>query len=187
MISPATLLESRVGEVTSGSPRRLDPDHLGDHVDRLFRAAWALCGDPHDAEDLVQETYARVLSRARFLRRDDDLAYLLRVLRNTHVSRLRHNGRRVAEVPLEKAKETAPASDVRRPEFAFEVTELFRAIAALPVGSAEALVAVDVVGMSYREAARALGVKEATLTTRLHRARRRVVHTLTSEPSSSPA
>jgi DNA-directed RNA polymerase specialized sigma24 family protein len=41
----------------------LDPRHAGDHIDRLYRAAWALCGSREDAEDLVQETYARVLGR----------------------------------------------------------------------------------------------------------------------------
>jgi hypothetical protein len=40
--------------------RTLDPAQLGDHLDRLYRAAWALCGSREDAEDLVQETYARV-------------------------------------------------------------------------------------------------------------------------------
>jgi RNA polymerase sigma-70 factor (ECF subfamily) len=50
---------------------RLDPESLPVHVDRLFRAAWALCGSPHDAEDLVQETFLRVLSRPRLLRGDD--------------------------------------------------------------------------------------------------------------------
>lgn len=69
--------------------RSLDPAHLADHLDRLYRAAWASCGSREDAEDLVQDTYARVLAKPRLLRRDDDLAYLLRVLRNTHVSRLR--------------------------------------------------------------------------------------------------
>ena len=39
------------------------PEVLGDHLDRLYRAAWALCGSREDAEDLVQETYARVLSK----------------------------------------------------------------------------------------------------------------------------
>ena len=66
--------------------RQLDPRGAGDHLDRLFRAAWALCGSREDAEDLVQDTYARVLARPRLLRNEDDLGYLLRALRNTYVS-----------------------------------------------------------------------------------------------------
>jgi hypothetical protein len=50
----------------------LAADELGDHMDRLYRAAWALCGSREDAEDLVQDTYTRVLARPRFLRRDHD-------------------------------------------------------------------------------------------------------------------
>ena len=50
--------------------RLLEAERLPDHSDRLFRAAYALCGTSHDAEDLVQETYARVLRRPRFIRRD---------------------------------------------------------------------------------------------------------------------
>ncbi|MEY2535647.1 MAG: hypothetical protein QOF29_3557, partial [bacterium] len=72
----------------------LDPADLGDHVDRLFRAAWAMCGSREDAEDLVQDTFARVLAKPRLLRNDDDLGYLLRVLRNTFVSRHRATSRR---------------------------------------------------------------------------------------------
>src|SRR6476646_2671170 len=78
----------------SGPARQLDPAALGDHVDRLYRAAWALCGSREDAEDLVQETFAKVLVKPRFLRNDDDLGYLLRVLRNTFVSRHRATMRR---------------------------------------------------------------------------------------------
>ena len=47
--------------------RMLDSARLGDHLDRLYRAAWALCGSRENAEDLVQETYARVLARPRLL------------------------------------------------------------------------------------------------------------------------
>ena len=79
--------------VPQGPLRRLDPEDLGDHLDRLYRAAWGMCGRREDAEDLVQETYARVLARPRWLRREDDLAYLLRALRNVHVSRMRAAGR----------------------------------------------------------------------------------------------
>ena len=69
--------------------RTLDPARLGDHLDRLYRAAWALCGSREEAEDLVQETYARVLARPRLLRREDDLGYLLRALRNTFLNQKR--------------------------------------------------------------------------------------------------
>ena len=73
--------------------RTLDPARLGDHLDRLYRAAWALCGSREDAEDLVQETYARVLARPRLLRNDDDLGYLLRALRNTFLTQKRTESR----------------------------------------------------------------------------------------------
>ena len=74
--------------------RQLDPEALGDHIDRLYRAAWSLCGSREEAEDLVQETFERVLRRPRFLRSEDDLGYLLRVLRNTFFSQRRAAGRR---------------------------------------------------------------------------------------------
>src|SRR5204863_205401 len=72
----------------------LVPASLGDHVDRLYRAAWGLCGSREDAEDLVQETYVKVLAKTRFLRNDDDLGYLLMVMRNTFYSRHRSAQRR---------------------------------------------------------------------------------------------
>jgi RNA polymerase sigma-70 factor (ECF subfamily) len=62
-----------------------------------------------------------------------------------------------------------------RPEDALEAQELYSAIAKLPEDFRLALVAVDIVGLSYSEAGRALKAREATITTRLHRARRRVV------------
>src|SRR5947208_8631484 len=87
--------------------RTLDPARLGDHLDRLYRAAWALCGAREEAEDLVQETYARVLAKPRFLRNDDDLGYLLRVLRNTFYSQRRTAGRRPVTTPMPEEYEPA--------------------------------------------------------------------------------
>src|SRR6516164_2896980 len=83
-----------------GMERALDPARLGDHLDRLYRAAWALCGSREDAEDLVQETYARVLRRPRLLRHEDDLGYLLRALRNTFLNQKRAERRRLQAAPL---------------------------------------------------------------------------------------
>jgi len=49
------------------------------------------------------------------------------------------------------------------------------------------IVAIDVLGLSYRDAADALGIKEATVTTRLHRARGRVADALTDSEQSVAA
>src|SRR5918912_135678 len=92
--------------------RELDPNRLGDHIDRLYRAARAMCGSREAAEDLVQDTYARVLARPRFLRSEDDLGYLLRVLRNTFVSGRRTAGRRPREEELgEELADASPAPE----------------------------------------------------------------------------
>jgi RNA polymerase sigma-70 factor (ECF subfamily) len=158
--------------------RRLDPERLGDHLDRLYRAAWALCGSREEAEDLVQDTYARVLARPRLLRNDDDLGYLLRVLRNTYVSSRRASARRPqAQAVAEDFEPTDPRTGARPDEMA-EAREVFAAIAELPEDFRDALIAVDVAGLSYREAGKLLGAKEATITTRLHRGRNQVAHRL---------
>jgi RNA polymerase sigma-70 factor, ECF subfamily len=168
---------------------RLDPQALVRHLDRLYRAAWALCGSREEAEDLVQETVARVLARPRRLHGEDELGYLLRALRNTFLTTRRTASRRPQEVArLEDALAVDPRP-VGRPEAALEAHELFGAIAALPEDFRLALVAVDVVGLSYREAADALGTREATVATRLFRARERVARALEggASPDHGPA
>jgi RNA polymerase sigma-70 factor (ECF subfamily) len=167
--------------------RQLDPRALGDHIDRLYRAAWSLCGSREDAEDLVQETFARVLRRPRFLKSEDDLGYLLKVLRNTYFSSRRTAARRpqVTELPddLDRVEDRAAV----RPEARIESRELYAAISALPDDFRDALIAIDVVGLSYREAAKALGAREATITTRLHRARQRVAAALLANDEETQA
>ncbi len=160
--------------MTESQTRLLDPQRLGDHVDRLYRAAWSLTGSREDAEDLVQDTYARVLKRPRLLRSDDDLGYLLRVLRNTYFSAHRAAKRRVSTEPLPDELDRLEDRRARQPQDELHARELYAEIAALPTDFRDALVAIDVLGLSYREAARALKVREATITTRLYRARVRL-------------
>jgi RNA polymerase sigma-70 factor, ECF subfamily len=130
----------------------------------------------------VQDTFARVLSKPRLLRGDDDLAYLMRVLRNTFFSSRRTASRRpVTGASLEDVV-VADTRPTAQPEQAIDAQELYAAVAELPEDFRLALVAVDVLGLSYREAASALGTREATITTRLFRARRQVVRLLADDP-----
>ena len=167
----------------ASTSRTLDPDSLGDHIDRLFRAAWALCGSRADAEDLVQETFARVLLKPRRMQKDDDFGYLLHALRNTFFSSRRAAARRLAPGAIPEGFDLADPSTATRPELAAEANEVFAVIASLPDVYRDALVAVDVAGLSYAEAAEALGTKEATITSRLFRARAQVVRGMESAPS----
>src|SRR5215217_6793450 len=107
----ATAVQARAvrGPLPSGAvtapDRMLDPATLGDRIDRLFRAAWAMSGSRAEAEDLVQETFARVLAKPRRVRNEDDLGYLLQALRNTFISSRRAAARRVAPTALDDSIE----------------------------------------------------------------------------------
>lgn len=161
----------------SEGARVLEPAALPAHFERLYRAAYGLCGCREDAEDLVQETYARVLRRPRLLRRQDDIVYLLRVLRNTWVSDYRAASARPLTAQVEEIDFIAdPRGDPT--VAALELQAIYTAIGELPEGLRETIVAVDVVGLSYKEAARALGTKDGTIMSRLYRAREQIAHQL---------
>ena len=167
------------------TPRRLDPDRVVEHLPRLYRAARAWTRSRVEAEDFVQETCARVLARPRLLRGEDELGYLLRALRNTLVSQRRSERRRPQTAPLIDELDVRVRSG-DDPAQAAETNQVYAAIHELPEEFRDALVAVDVVGLSYREAARALGVPEGTVTSRLFRARDRVARRLEG-PLANPS
>src|SRR5881275_1323696 len=129
--------------------RTLEPARLGDHLDRLYRAAWALCGSREDAEDLVQETYTRLLAHPRLLRKEDDLGYLLRALRNTFLNQKRTESRRLRTAPLpDEQLDVVADPHATDPATAVEAGEVYAAVAALPADYRDVLVAVDVTGLS---------------------------------------
>jgi RNA polymerase sigma-70 factor, ECF subfamily len=182
-VPTATPRTRRTARASTTTERLLDPGKLGGHFDRLFRAAWAMCGSRELAEDLVQETYVSVLSRPRLLRRDDDLGYLLKALRNTWYSHLRRERLRRESTSAfpERPEEVAATSSRDDPQASVEAAEVIETIATLPAEFREALVAIDIAGLSYAEAAKALRVRKATITSRLFRARNRVAESL-SQP-----
>lgn len=166
----------------------LNPQSLVGHKDRLYRAACALCGSRQDAEDLVQETFTRVLARPRLLRdQPSELAYLMRVLHNTFLSGRRDASRRPRVVVTLEDVQVLDLHATQAPQRALEVGELYAAIAELPERYRLILVAVDLLGLSYGETGRSLGVREATVATRLFRARKLLVGRLAEEEKPAPS
>ncbi len=172
LIAPSGRSPTRRGTMWSGVPtadHELDRERLPEHLDRLYRTAVVMTGSRQDAEDLVQETYVRVLRRPRFLRNDDDLAYLMRTMRNAWLNIRRGRGAEARAVE-ESARllERAPEPD---PLLSVEAHALLEAVSELPPIYRDAIAAVDVLGLSYKDAAKALRTREGTIMSRLFRAR----------------
>ena len=128
---------------------------------RLYRAALAILGDPHEAEDAVQDAFVRYLEKA-----PGDLespsAWLMRVLVNGCKSRLRLAWRRVGPLP-----DTLPAPG---PEEREELEELF----SLPPEDRAVIHLHYYEGWSTEEIARMLSCRPGTVRSRLFRARERL-------------
>jgi RNA polymerase sigma-70 factor (ECF subfamily) len=168
------------GYAAQAAPRPVEPEAsestLGEHVRRLFRAAYALCGSRPDAEDLVQETYARVLSSPRAARHRENLPYLMRAMRNTWIDFQRARSAR----PVASGADTVDwvVDDTADPQAALDVQAAYDAMRDLPPKQREVIAAVDVLGLSYKEAAKALRIRQGTVMSRLSRARDRVAEAL---------
>jgi RNA polymerase sigma-70 factor (ECF subfamily) len=154
----------------------LDPERAADHLSRLFGLAWSLCGSRQLAEDLTQETYARVLSRPRRVRTGSDFQYLARTLRNVITDHWRNEQRRPpATGDWDLVDEPASDGD---PEAAAHAAEVYAAIGELPDHLRAVVASVDVAGLTYAETAAALQIPDGTVMSRLYRARSRLAVSL---------
>jgi RNA polymerase sigma-70 factor, ECF subfamily len=156
---------------------RLDPDRAAALLDRLYRTAILITKDPHEAEDLVQDTYELILRRPRELRGGSELHYMRAAMRRRHVDRHRESTRRVAQVDLEAAPVLRGRAG-EEPSARAEQAEVLDAIRALPEIHRDVLVATYVAGLTYSEAASALGVKRGTVMSRVFRAREALMTSL---------
>ncbi len=149
------------------------------HLDTLYRTALRLTSSRAEAEDVVQET---VLSAFRnfhqFNPGTNCRAWLLTILRNVFLNRLRKGGREVLEASpaaWESGTPSATALGFVNPEEAFFQTVLHgdvdRALKALPLAFRETVVLVDLEGLSYKEVAGVLGCPVGTVMSRLSRGR----------------
>ena len=157
-------------------------EHVLPHVALLHRVALSLTGQSADAEDLVQDTLIRALRAVERFDGAHPRAWLLTVLRNTHLNRLR--GRRPVLLREGESAEdhgrAAPATEDVVLDTGFEAG-LEAALADLSEDHRAVVALVDVDGLSYEQAATALGVPRGTVMSRLHRARARLrVHLVAS-------
>lgn len=126
----------------------------------LFRTACLLCGDPHKAEDIVQNTLARLYADwPRVARADNVEAYVRRMLVNSHHSDRRRPWRREASSALPVELPLDPAMD---PE---DADAIWTAIRSLPAGQRKVVVLRHIWDRSVEETAVELGISTGTVKT----------------------
>jgi len=156
----------------------LDPQAAAAHLPRLNRLAFALCGSSQLAEDLTQETYARVFARPRRVQTHSTFHYLARTLRNVVHDHRRSERRRPVLVSDEQLDDHPQPRADGDPHVAAQASEVYAAVAALPEPMREVVAAVDLAGMTYAEAASELRIPVGTVMSRLYRARTRLAGAL---------
>lgn len=146
---------------------------VSEHIDSVYRLAFRLSGNPHDAEDLTQETFMRVFRSLKKYQPGTFEGWLHRITTNLFLDMVRHRAK-IRMESLSEDYERVPGPDMT-PEQAYNVSNLDPTLqAALDELSPDFRVAVvlcDVVGMSYDEIASTLGVKMGTVRSRIHRGR----------------
>ena len=151
-------------------PTLLDPATAAGHRARLVDVAVSICGSRTLAEDLVQETYARVLAKPRPLREGAVFPYLVRALRNVAKDHWRTEQRRPQVIGDLDPEDPTQRHD-RHPEADVIASEVYAHVDRLPVEFRRVVAAVDMLGMSYSQAARSLKIPQGTVMSRLSRGR----------------
>lgn len=141
------------------------------YASAVFRFAWGLCGDRSEAEDLVSETFVRLMTRAPRIETRTALAYLLAIARNTYLSGLRRQRR---EVPLPEEL-CAPESDPEvRLDGQARLNSVIAALDRLPEGERSALLLRVDHDLCYEEISSVLGITVGAAKVKVHRARVRL-------------
>jgi RNA polymerase sigma-70 factor (ECF subfamily) len=152
-----------------------------DLADQVYRVARRMVSSREEAEDLMQETYARAFRSWRSFQPGTNLrAWLLRILTNLNIDRGRRVQRSPDTQPLEegdyflynKLEEAGQASDQDRVVERLSQDDAVSALSAVPHDFRDVIVLVDIGDFSYNEAAQILDIPVGTVMSRLHRGRR---------------
>jgi len=151
-------------------------------ADQVYRVARHLVGSREEADDLVQETYARAFRSWRSFTPGTNLrAWLLRILTNLNIDRGRRQQRTPQMQPLEAndyylydrlAENGDGVTDEERVVERLSQDDIVSALSAVPHDFRDAIVLVDIGDFSYADAAQILDIPVGTVMSRLHRGRR---------------
>jgi RNA polymerase sigma factor (sigma-70 family) len=149
-------------------------DIVRTHSTRVYRLAYRLTGNPHDAEDLTQEVFVRVFRSLSSYTPGTFEGWLHRITTNLFLDWARRKQRIRFEGLGDEMAHRLPGSGPT-PAEAFDDTHLDddvqAALKALPPEYRAAVVLCDIEGFSYEEIAATLGVKLGTVRSRIHRGR----------------
>ncbi len=144
------------------------------HSARVYRLAYRLTGNPHDAEDLTHDVFVRVFRSLNTYVPGTFEGWLHRITTNLFLDRMRRRQRIRFDALPEDAASRLPSSE-KGPAQTYQDTrfddDVQRALDALPPDFRAAVVLCDIEGLSYEEISATLGVKLGTVRSRIHRGR----------------
>ncbi len=160
------------------------------HSARVYRLAYRLTGNPHDAEDLTQEVFVRVFRSLASYTPGTFEGWLHRITTNLFLDQVRRKAR-IRFDALPDDAERLPSED-RGPAQVYDDThfdsDVQAALDALTPDFRAAVVLCDLEGLSYEEIAATLGVKIGTIRSRIHRGRSQLRAALAHRaPATGPA
>ena len=144
------------------------------HSARVYRLAYRLTGDRHDAEDLTQEVFVRVFRSLSSYTPGTFEGWLHRITTNLFLDSVRRKSKIRFEGLADDAAERLPGREPTPAQVYFDThldADIEGALAALPPEFRAAVVLCDIEGLSYEEIAATLGVKLGTVRSRIHRGR----------------
>jgi RNA polymerase sigma-70 factor (ECF subfamily) len=145
-----------------------------EHSDRVYRLAYRLTGDRHDAEDLTQEVFVRVFRSLDRYTPGTFEGWLHRITTNLFLDQARRKQRirfdALSDERAARLTSPSPSPDAAYADQRFD-DDVERALATLPPDFRAAVVLCDVEGLSYEEIATILDAKLGTVRSRIHRGR----------------
>jgi RNA polymerase sigma factor (sigma-70 family) len=187
---------ARPGQASEQTPEQAEwappswEDVVTQHSARVYRLAYRLTGNSHDAEDLTQEVFVRVFRSLSSYTPGAFEGWLHRITTNLFLDHVRRKARIRFDGLPDDAAERLPGREPTPPE-AFDATHLDddvqRALDALLPEFRAAVVLADIEGLSYEEISQTLGVKLGTVRSRIHRGRSQLRLALAHRAPRPPA